>query len=111
MFTGLVETIGVVTALEPQDDTSSGGGGTSLTISDCEEILTDAQLGDSICVNGEEFASIPLLSPYSATAPLTIMETHRSMSYYHDFRQIFLQSWRGTGNSSSHEFGLPRIRV
>ncbi|KMU71807.1 riboflavin synthase alpha chain [Coccidioides immitis RMSCC 3703] len=52
MFTGLVETIGVVTALEPQDDTASGGGGTSLTISDCAEILTDAQLGDSICVNG-----------------------------------------------------------
>ncbi|KAI2413858.1 Riboflavin synthase alpha chain [Ophidiomyces ophidiicola] len=52
MFTGLVETIGTVTALEPQDGTASGGGGTSLTISNCAEILTDAQLGDSICVNG-----------------------------------------------------------
>ncbi|KAK2750943.1 Riboflavin synthase alpha chain [Myotisia sp. PD_48] len=52
MFTGLVEKIGTVTALDPQDDSSSGGGGTSLTISDCAEILTDAQLGDSICVNG-----------------------------------------------------------
>ena len=41
-----------VTALDPQDDSSSGGGGTSLTIADCEEILTDAQLGDSIAVNG-----------------------------------------------------------
>ncbi|KAL2003368.1 hypothetical protein VTN02DRAFT_4104 [Thermoascus thermophilus] len=52
MFTGLVETIGTVTSLEPLDTTASGGGGTSLTISDCEEILTDAHLGDSICVNG-----------------------------------------------------------
>jgi hypothetical protein len=41
-----------VTALEPIDTSSSGGGGTSLTISDCEEILTDAHLGDSIAVNG-----------------------------------------------------------
>jgi riboflavin synthase len=41
-----------VTALEPLDTSSSGGGGTSLTISDCEEILTDAHLGDSIAVNG-----------------------------------------------------------
>ncbi|KAJ9266105.1 hypothetical protein DTO195F2_1220 [Paecilomyces variotii] len=52
MFTGLVETIGTVTSLEPLDTTASGGGGTSLTISDCEEILTDAHLGDSISVNG-----------------------------------------------------------
>jgi riboflavin synthase alpha subunit len=72
MFTGLVETIGseivslldsnatrltissflAVTALEPLDTSSSGGGGTSLTISDCKEILTDAHLGDSIAVNG-----------------------------------------------------------
>lgn len=41
-----------VTALDPQDDSSTGGGGTSLTISDCAEILTDTKLGDSICVNG-----------------------------------------------------------
>jgi len=41
-----------VTSLEPLDTTASGGGGTSLTISDCEEILTDAHLGDSISVNG-----------------------------------------------------------
>ncbi|KAJ6119803.1 hypothetical protein N7523_004083 [Penicillium sp. IBT 18751x] len=52
MFTGLVETIGTVTALEPLDTSSSGGGGTSLTISDCEEILSDCHLGDSIAVNG-----------------------------------------------------------
>ncbi|EYE99384.1 riboflavin synthase [Aspergillus ruber CBS 135680] len=52
MFTGLVEKIGTVTALEPLDTSSSGGGGTSLTISNCEEILADAHLGDSIAVNG-----------------------------------------------------------
>ncbi|KAF9697453.1 hypothetical protein EKO04_004793 [Ascochyta lentis] len=52
MFTGLVETIGTVAALEQLDKTASGGGGTSLTISDCEDILGDAHLGDSISVNG-----------------------------------------------------------
>ncbi|KAH7401046.1 hypothetical protein DE146DRAFT_611615 [Phaeosphaeria sp. MPI-PUGE-AT-0046c] len=52
MFTGLVETIGTVVALEELDKTASGGGGTSLTISDCEDILGDAHLGDSISVNG-----------------------------------------------------------
>lgn len=34
------------------DDSSSGGGGTSLTISGCAEILDDASLGDSISING-----------------------------------------------------------
>ena len=38
--------------LEKQDDTVSGGGGTSLTISASEEILSDAHLGDSISING-----------------------------------------------------------
>ncbi|KAL9074914.1 MAG: hypothetical protein Q9157_004210 [Trypethelium eluteriae] len=52
MFTGIVETIGTVSTLEKQDDTSSGGGGTSLTISGAEEILSDAHLGDSISING-----------------------------------------------------------
>ncbi|CAN9084136.1 unnamed protein product [Alternaria alternata] len=52
MFTGLVETIGTVAALEKLDQTASGGGGTSLTISGCEDILGDAHLGDSISVNG-----------------------------------------------------------
>ncbi|KAI9839476.1 MAG: hypothetical protein M1819_002101 [Sarea resinae] len=52
MFTGIVEILGTVSALEKQDDTSSGGGGTSLTISNAEEILEDAHLGDSISVNG-----------------------------------------------------------
>ncbi|KAH8732269.1 hypothetical protein GQ44DRAFT_735201 [Phaeosphaeriaceae sp. PMI808] len=52
MFTGLVETIGTVATLEELDKTASGGGGTSLTISDCADILGDAHLGDSISVNG-----------------------------------------------------------
>ncbi|EXJ67814.1 riboflavin synthase, alpha subunit [Cladophialophora psammophila CBS 110553] len=52
MFTGLVETIGTVTSLVALDPSTSGGNGTSLTISDCGSILSDAALGDSICVNG-----------------------------------------------------------
>ncbi|KAI5307352.1 Riboflavin synthase alpha chain [Ascosphaera pollenicola] len=52
MFTGLVEKVGTVSALEALDTSASGGGGTSLTITDCAEILHDAQLGDSIAVNG-----------------------------------------------------------
>lgn len=71
MFTGIIEVTGstfpptlpsrsqlksltqpAVTALEQQDDTSAGGGGTSLTIDNCAEILTDAHLGDSISING-----------------------------------------------------------
>lgn len=52
MFTGLVETIGTVTSLTSLDPSVSGGNGTSLTISDCSTILGDAQLGDSISVNG-----------------------------------------------------------
>ncbi|PVI07366.1 Lumazine-binding protein [Periconia macrospinosa] len=52
MFTGLVEIIGTVSSLEDLDQSASGGGGTSLTISDAQEILGDANLGDSISVNG-----------------------------------------------------------
>nr|OQO18357.1 hypothetical protein B0A51_15654 [Rachicladosporium sp. CCFEE 5018] len=52
MFTGIVETIGTVSRLVEHDDSSSGGGGTSLTISNCADILTDAHLGDSISING-----------------------------------------------------------
>ncbi|KAK0288844.1 Riboflavin synthase alpha chain [Friedmanniomyces endolithicus] len=52
MFTGIVETIGTVFRLVEHDDSSSGGSGTSLTISSCASILTDAHLGDSISING-----------------------------------------------------------
>ncbi|KAJ2899737.1 hypothetical protein MKZ38_002811 [Zalerion maritima] len=50
MFTGLVEEIGVVAELNANDET----GGTSLTISlpEGSALLSDAQLGDSIAVNG-----------------------------------------------------------
>ena len=41
-----------VTELNSLDSTSSGGGGTSLTIGKCSSILDDAQLGDSVSVNG-----------------------------------------------------------
>ncbi|WPG99026.1 Hypothetical protein R9X50_00183100 [Acrodontium crateriforme] len=41
-----------VSALVQHDSTASGGGGTSLTISNCSEILDDCHLGDSISVNG-----------------------------------------------------------
>ncbi|KAK4991123.1 Riboflavin synthase alpha chain [Elasticomyces elasticus] len=52
MFTGIVETIGTITSLVSHDDSASGGEGTSLTISNCADILTDAHLGDSISING-----------------------------------------------------------
>ncbi|KAJ1331182.1 riboflavin synthase [Microdochium nivale] len=50
MFTGLVEEIGVVAELNSQDET----GGTSLTIAlpKKSQLLSDAQLGDSIAING-----------------------------------------------------------
>ncbi|KAI6244937.1 Riboflavin synthase [Erysiphe necator] len=48
MFTGIVETMGVVSELK----LSGGETGTTLTIDDASEILTDCRLGDSINVNG-----------------------------------------------------------
>ncbi|GBF60322.1 riboflavin synthase [Trichophyton mentagrophytes] len=71
MFTGLVEKVGTVTALDPQDDSSTGGGGTSLTISDCAEILTDTKLGDSICVNAFDKSSFKV-----GVAPETLRRTN-----------------------------------
>lgn len=41
-----------VSNLTTLDSSASGGNGTSLTISNCAEILSDASLGDSISVNG-----------------------------------------------------------
>ncbi|KAG7660920.1 RIB5 [[Candida] subhashii] len=52
MFTGLVETIGTVLEYVPNDTTSSGGNGVSITIGDCSSILVDVHLGDSISTNG-----------------------------------------------------------
>ncbi|ROV91239.1 hypothetical protein VPNG_09693 [Cytospora leucostoma] len=50
MFTGIVEEIGVVAALNPLDET----GGTSLTINlpESSTLLSDCHEGDSIAVNG-----------------------------------------------------------
>ncbi|KAL0936558.1 riboflavin synthase [Colletotrichum truncatum] len=50
MFTGIVEDIGVVSELNPNDET----GGTSLTISlpETSSLLSDCHLGDSIAING-----------------------------------------------------------
>ncbi|MCJ1480592.1 Riboflavin synthase alpha chain [Schaereria dolodes] len=64
MFTGIVETIGTVSVLEKQDDSTSGGGGTSLTITDCAAILSDAKLGDSISINGTCLTITALLPPH-----------------------------------------------
>lgn len=52
MFTGLVETIGTVAEYVVQDNSSSGGNGVSITITDCSPILEDVHLGDSISTNG-----------------------------------------------------------
>jgi len=52
MFTGLIEHLGLLTALTPLDDSASGGNGFTLTISDSAAILGDCHIGDSICVNG-----------------------------------------------------------
>lgn len=52
MFTGIVEHIGTVVEYKEYDETESGGQGTSITITDCEPILGDCKIGDSIACNG-----------------------------------------------------------
>ncbi|SCW01147.1 LAFE_0D06128g1_1 [Lachancea fermentati] len=52
MFTGIVEHIGTVAEYKSYDETSSGGGGVSVTISDATPVLSDCHLGDSIAING-----------------------------------------------------------
>ncbi|CAO1615413.1 unnamed protein product [Sympodiomycopsis kandeliae] len=52
MFTGLIELLCPITAVEPLDSTQSGGGGYSITIGNATDILTDCSIGDSIAVNG-----------------------------------------------------------
>ncbi|GME67351.1 unnamed protein product [[Candida] boidinii] len=52
MFTGIVEIIGTVSEYVTNDSSSSGGNGTSITITDAKDILGDCHLGDSIAVNG-----------------------------------------------------------
>nr|XP_023907990.1 riboflavin synthase-like [Quercus suber] len=52
MFTGIVESVGTVATLIQHDASASGGGGTSLTISDAALVLSDCNMGDSISING-----------------------------------------------------------
>ncbi|KAI9323695.1 alpha subunit of riboflavin synthase [Dichotomocladium elegans] len=52
MFTGLVEQIGIVAAINERDTTESGGNGWTITIANASSILGDCHLGDSIAVNG-----------------------------------------------------------
>ncbi|KAK0555040.1 Riboflavin synthase alpha chain [Tilletia horrida] len=52
MFTGIVELLAPVIAVEPLDATKSGGGGFSITLGECATILDDCHIGDSIAVNG-----------------------------------------------------------
>ncbi|KAH6561886.1 riboflavin synthase, alpha subunit [Batrachochytrium salamandrivorans] len=52
MFTGIVEVMGTVSAVEPMDTTGTGGSGFSLTITDANVVLSDVHIGDSIIVNG-----------------------------------------------------------
>ncbi|KAI4215322.1 MAG: hypothetical protein LQ351_002222 [Letrouitia transgressa] len=76
MFTGIVECIGNVAALNPNDE----GGGTSLAIRDCSDILSDAKLGDSISINGT-CLTYTHLTPTSFTvgiSPETLRRTNLS---------------------------------
>ncbi|KAI0136502.1 riboflavin synthase [Xylariales sp. AK1849] len=78
MFTGLVEEIGEVSSLNPHDET----GGTSLTITlpTSSSLLSDAQLGDSIAINGvcltaTDIKSTPTPSFTVGIAPETLRLT------------------------------------
>jgi riboflavin synthase len=53
MFTGIVECMGRVVAIQPQDKTETGGNGWTITIGEASSILNDCKLGDSISVNGK----------------------------------------------------------
>ncbi|KAI8917466.1 riboflavin synthase [Entophlyctis helioformis] len=52
MFTGIVEVMGLVAAVVPNDATASGGNGFSLTVANASIVLSDVHIGDSISVNG-----------------------------------------------------------
>jgi riboflavin synthase len=47
-----VELLAPIIDIKALDPTKSGGGGHSITIGRCSAILTDCNIGDSICVNG-----------------------------------------------------------
>jgi len=52
MFTGIVEIQGKIVSANKNDETQSGGNGFSIVIGECQSILGDCHLGDSIAVNG-----------------------------------------------------------
>lgn len=52
MFTGIVETVGVIVEYNEQDSSAAGGNGVSLVIGNASVVLEDVHLGDSICTNG-----------------------------------------------------------
>jgi len=52
MFTGIVETVAVVSKLEELDSSVSGGNAVSLTIENAKNVLEDCHEGDSISING-----------------------------------------------------------
>lgn len=52
MFTGIVETMGLVEAVIRKDSTVSGGDGFSVTVGNAHTVLTDVHIGDSIAVDG-----------------------------------------------------------
>ncbi|CEH13080.1 Riboflavin synthase alpha chain [Ceraceosorus bombacis] len=52
MFTGIVELLATIVAVKEKDDGQGGGGGYSLIIAGCADILDDCHIGDSIAVNG-----------------------------------------------------------
>lgn len=52
MFTGIVEILGTILSYETLDSSESGGNGVSMVIGDAAAVLSDVQLGDSICTNG-----------------------------------------------------------
>ncbi len=58
MFTGIVEQMGLIYDVQEMDTSASGGSGFSLTISEAFVVLSDANLGDSIAINGAIQSSI-----------------------------------------------------
>lgn len=47
-----VELLAPIIDIQSLDSSKSGGGGFSITIGNCKDILQDCNIGDSICVNG-----------------------------------------------------------
>ena len=89
MFTGIVEEMGTISAIEPRDSSESGGGGFSMTISQASLVLEDVHLGDSICCNGICLTVTEFNNEKSSfkvgIAPETIRKTNLSQVKVGDF--------------------------